>query len=252
MMNIFILEDKWIEQRYLEQILRKIEVALKLPKVTILSFDEVGPLMDKLPNPGINNIYLLDLEIAGNKKAGLEASQRIRQYDAFATIIFITVHDELLPTTYRFKSEALDFIAKDSDDIEAKLKDDFAFIVKKQRQRPTQWLMLKTSAGYLKEGLANIDYFEPNPANSHQSLLHTADNQILTINSTLKELENEFSILFRAHRHFLINPQKVVSVNLKEHTLRFHGGDQDYPFSRLRTKNLFARLKGLESPLQII
>ena len=252
-MNVFILEDKWIEQRYLEQTLRKIQTDLKIYKMNILPFTDVDSLMDELPEPSIGNVYLLDIEIAGNKKAGLQVSQQIRQHDAFATIIFITVHDEFLPTTYKFKSEALDFIAKDHDNIVAKLKDDFVFIIKKQhQQQPVQWLTLKTSAGYLKEDLGNIYYFEPNPTNSHQSLLHTTDNQVLTINVTLNELENEFSVLFRAHRHYLINPLKVVSVNLKHHTLRFKDNDQDYPFSRLRTKHLFARLKELESPLKII
>ena len=31
-MNVFILEDKWIEQRYLEQTLRKIQTELKISK----------------------------------------------------------------------------------------------------------------------------------------------------------------------------------------------------------------------------
>ena len=252
-MNVFILEDKWIEQRYLEQTLRKIQAELKIFEMNILSFTDASSLTAQLPKPNVNNVFLLDIEIAGNKKAGLQVSQQIRQHDAFATIIFVTVHDEFLATTYKFKSEALDFIAKDQDNIAAKLKDDFLFITKKlQHQRPVQWLTLKTNAGYLKEDLNTIYYFEPSPTNSHQSLLHTTDNQVLTINATLNELETEFSVLFRSHRHYLINPLKVVSVNLKHHTLRFKGDKQDYPFSRLQTRLLFARLKSLESPLKII
>lgn len=252
-MNTFILEDTWIEQRYLEQTLRKIQTELKIPEMNILSFADIDSLTAHLPKPGIDNVFLLDIEIAGNKKAGLQISQQIRQHDAFASIIFITVHDEFLPTTYKFKSEALDFIAKDSDDIAAKLKEDFKFITKKQHQKqPTQWLTLKTNAGYIKKDLDNIYYFEPSPTNSHQSFLHTTDNQVLTVNATLNQLENEFSTLFRAHRHYLINPLKVVSINLKHHTLKFRNNDQDYPFSRLRTRQLFARLKALESPLEVI
>ncbi|MDD6431524.1 MAG: response regulator [Lactobacillaceae bacterium] len=134
-MNVFILEDKWIEQRYLEQTLRKIQTELKISEMNILPFTDVDSLMDKLPEPSIDNVFLLDIQIAGNKKAGLQVSQQIRQHDAFATIIFITVHDEFLPTTYKFKSEALDFIAKDHDNIADKLKDDFVFIIKKQHQQ---------------------------------------------------------------------------------------------------------------------
>lgn len=141
-MNVFILEDKWIEQRYLEQTLRKIQAELKVPEMNILSFTDANSLTAQLPKPNVNNVFLLDIEIAGNKKAGLQVSQQIRQHDAFATIIFVTVHDEFLATTYKFKSEALDFIAKDQDNIAAKLKDDFVFITKKlQHQRPVQSLL---------------------------------------------------------------------------------------------------------------
>ena len=66
-MNVFILEDKWIEQRYLEQTLRKIRADLEIPKMTILPFTDVDSMMAKLPEPGIDNVFLLDIEINGNK-----------------------------------------------------------------------------------------------------------------------------------------------------------------------------------------
>lgn len=251
-MNVYILEDHEIEQHYLVQTLHRIQSSLGIASMTIKSFLTVEPLMAQLPTPGTNNVFLLDLEIDGNKKAGLQVSQQIRQHDAFATIIFITVHDEFLPTTYKFKSEALDFIAKDQDDVEAQLTEDLKIVVKKNRQHPAQRLIFKTTAGYLNKALDDIRYFEPSPTNSHQSLLHTTDNQVITINATLNELEQKFPIFYRAHRHYLINPLKVTSINLRYHTLRFQDANQEYPFSRLRTKALLARLKEHKHSVKII
>lgn len=113
-------------------------------------------------------------------------------------------------------------------------------------------MVLKTEAGYLKEALDNIYYFEPNPANSHQSMLYTTDNQVITINATLNELEKTFPVLFRTHRHYLINPLKVVSINLQHHVLYLKNNDQAYPFSRLRTTAILTRLKENEQSLKII
>lgn len=251
-MNVFILEDEWIEQRYLDQTLRKIQTELGIPDLNINSFTEVNKLLSSLPDPIVDNVFLLDIKISGNKKAGRQASQQIRQHDPFATIIFITVHDEFLPTTYKFKSAALDFIAKDRDNIPTQLKDDLALITQRNHQHTGQQLVLKTGAGYLKEALDNIYYFEPNPANSHQSMLYTTDNQVITINATLNELEKTFPVLFRTHRHYLINPLKVVSINLQHHVLYLKNNDQAYPFSRLRTKAILTRLKENEQSLKII
>lgn len=251
-MNVYILEDQKIEQQYLVQTLHRIQPSLGITSMTVKSFLAVKPLITHLPTPGTNNVFLLDLEIGDNKKAGLQVSQQIRQHDAFATIIFITVHDEFLPITYKFKSAALDFIAKDQDDIEAQLTEDLKLVIKKNQQQPTQRLVFKTTAGYLSKALDDICYFEPRQTNSHQSLLHTTDNQVITVNATLNELEQEFPIFYRAHRHYLINPLKVASIDLRYHTLRFQDATQEYPFSRLRTKALLARLKEHQHPVKII
>lgn len=251
-MNVFVLEDQWIEQQYLRKVLERIKTRLHLTSLNITAWSSVAEVIANLPAPSVHNVYLLDLEVDGDKKAGLKLSQLIRKNDILATIIFITVHDEFLPTTYSYRTEALDFIAKDQDNIEDRLYKDFQFAVEKINHGPQPRLVFKTAAGYLRIDFANILYLEPNPANSHQALLHTVDRQVITVSGTLNELEKQFQTLFRSHRHFLINPTLVVSVNLGNHTLQFKGETQTYPFSRLRTKELLKSLKQLNQPFQII
>ncbi len=249
-MNVFILEDRWIEQQYLEKVIRLLADKLSISKLNITAWSSIQDL--KLPAPNIHNVFLLDLEINGDKKAGFKVSQLIRQQDVLATIIFITVHDEFLPTTYNYRTEALDFIAKDQDDIVKKLQVDFQAILKKINRGPQPQLVIKTAAGYLRINATDILYLEPNPINSHQSLLHTANNQVITVTGTLNELEDQFHSLFRAHRHYLINPARVVSINLSAHTFQLKGSPYSYSFSRLRTKKLLSYLKQLNQPFQII
>lgn len=249
-MNVFILEDRWIEQQYLEKIIHQLANKLSISNLNITAWSSTQDL--KLPAPSIHNVFLLDLEINDDKKAGFKISQLIRQQDILATIIFITVHDEFLPTTYGYRTEALDFIAKGQDNIAKKLQADFQAIIKKINHGPQPQLVIKTAAGYLRINSANILYLEPNSTNSHQSLLHTVDNQVITVTGTLNELEEQFHSLFRVHRHYLINPTRIVSINLGAHTFQLKGSPYSYPFSRLRTKELLSYLKQLNQPFQII
>lgn len=136
-MNIFVLEDQWIEQQYLKKVLERISTRLHLTSFNITIWSSAEELVTNLPTPSVQNVYLLDLEINGDKKAGLKLSQLIRQNDILATIIFITVHDEFLPTTYSYRTEALDFIAKDQDNIEERLSKDFQFVVEKSIMVPS-------------------------------------------------------------------------------------------------------------------
>ena len=116
-MNIYILEDQWAQQAHLEKTLHEIEEEQQLDPLHINLFSNITDFLKGLPSPSMENLFLLDVEINDDLQAGLKISQRIRQTDLFSSIIFITVHNELLPTTYHYESEALDFIAKDQDNV---------------------------------------------------------------------------------------------------------------------------------------
>lgn len=241
-MNIYILEDNWIQQVNLEKNIHHIETHQHLPKINIHTFSDANELKKNLPSPSADNVFLLDLEIGNDRHAGLQISQVIRDNDIFASIIFITVHEELLPITYKYKSEALDFIAKDDDNLEQQLSNDLLVVAKKLKHFPEPSLTLKTAGGYLRCTLSDIVYFEPNPTNTHQSLLHTFNNQVTTINLTLNQLDKLSPLLFRAHRHCLINLKQVKKIDTYHHQVYLVGTDDPKPLSRLKNQALLKRL----------
>lgn len=244
-MNIYILEDNWVQQVNLEKIIHHIEESQHLPKINIHTFSDTNELKKNLPSPSADNVFLLDLEINNDRQAGLELSQFIRKNDIFASIIFITVHEELLPITYQYKAEALDFIAKDSDQLKQQLTNDLLLIAKKSQHFPAPTLMLKTAGGYLRCSLDEIIYFEPNTANTHQSLLHTFNNQVNTINLTLSQLDKMSPFLFRAHRHCLINIKQVKKIDTYNHCVYLAGIEKPQPLSRLKNQALLKQLAEL-------
>ena len=118
----------------MEKALNSIAKEQQIAIATIKAYATVGELTAHLPAPSMDNVYLLGLEVAGDTKAGLKVSRLVRQYDPYATIIFITVHDELLPDTYRYQAAALDFISKGTANITERLRQDIVLVNQKIKQ----------------------------------------------------------------------------------------------------------------------
>ena len=241
-MNFFILEDQWIEQINLEKVLNSIAKEQQIAVATIKAYATVDELTAHLPAPSMDNVYLLGLEVAGDTKAGLKVSRLVRQYDPYATIIFITVHDELLPATYRYQAAALDFISKGTANITERLRQDITLVNQKIKQikqlnQPT--ILLKIGTGYTWVALADILYFAPNPRNLHQSFLYLTNDQQITVHGSLTSLERGNQFFFRSHRHCLINITKVSQINTHDHTVVLA---HICPLSRLKTAALLNQL----------
>lgn len=241
-MNLFILEDKWVEQVSLEKDINEIAQEQHIAISTIKAYSKLTEFKDHLPAASIDNVYLLDLEIDNDKKAGLKLSRLIRKHDPYATIIFITVHDELLPVTFKYQAEALDFIAKDKDNIKERLGRALKVAQHKPRRFALPTILLKIGTGYTRINIEDIIYFSPNPANSHQSFLQLVNNQRITVHGSLTTLEKKSPLFFRSHRRCLINISKVAEINTHEHLVILKGSTTPCPLSRLKNTALLNRL----------
>ena len=54
-------------------------------------------------------LYLLDLEIDGERERGFQVAQQVREQDPFTSIVFVSTHSEALPLAFRYHLSALDF-----------------------------------------------------------------------------------------------------------------------------------------------
>lgn len=224
-MNIYILEDSQEQQEHLTMMIRQLGKELGIDSLAVHTFSSTDKLKFALPLASKQNVFILDLEIDGNPQAGLVFSQTIRKYDSLASIIFITVHDELLYTTYKTRVRALDFIAKDQGDIYQELKKDLHYIqdeIETVHNQPQ--FKYKSYSKDVSVPLDQICYFQSNVENSHSSIMVTTDNQHVQINYNLRSLQKMDSHFFRAHRSYLVNPRQIKHINILTHTITFRNG----------------------------
>lgn len=242
-MNIFILEDDHHQQQHLKTIVKKISQEISVNEFKINLFDSTDQLRLDLPIASKENIFILDLEINGIKTAGLEISKLIRQHDELASIIFITVHDEFVYTTYKYRVSALDFIAKDQGNIYEEMKKDLTHIQKEIQTASSEELF--TYKSYYQEvhiPFRNICYFEANHTNTHSAIMYTTDNQEIQLNYNLRTVAKNERRFFRSHRSYLLNPQQVKGVDFLHHQAIFYNGLR-CPVSRRHEKELFKLIR---------
>ena len=234
MLDVYILEDNPVELSQIDNYVRQVGQQLKI-QLNIHLFSTLAQISQSLPEPSLRNVYILDLEIGGDDQAGLKFSQKIRQYDLAASIIFLTVHDELLPTTYRYQVEALDFIVKNPEKVAACLP---------HRGRT---IALRSHYEIMKVYVNDILCFQSNPDNTHASFMYTTNNQRIPINMSLRELEEQADELFRVHRSYLVNVANIRSLNVKKHEVSFAASELTVPVSRLKMRKLMEILNNYSS-----
>lgn len=242
MLNVFILEDDPVQLRQMKKDIDRVGTSLGV-KIDSQVYRHTQDLKKDLPQPSKSNIFILDLEIDGVKNAGLEFGKLIRARDQLASLIFITIHDEFLYRTYKYRVSALDFIAKDYDNIYTELRKDIQQVqMQLQSNNSQRPFVYRDYSNTIKIDFMNINYFESNSTNSHSAILNTANNQQRQLNYNLRDIEKLDDRFFRAHRSYLVNLRQIDHVDTRNGIIYFCNGET-CPVSKLHLRQLLKTIK---------
>ena len=110
MLNIYVLEDHFIQQNRIEEVIHTILKKNNIKVGDFEVFDKPNQLLDSITERGSHQLFFLDIQIKDDTKKGLEVAKQIRKNDPYASIVFFTTHSEYLPLTFQYQLVALDFI----------------------------------------------------------------------------------------------------------------------------------------------
>lgn len=111
-MNIYILEDNLSQLFYLEKLIKQILLQKNRQNCKVKTFEQPKDLINNVKERGNHQLFFLDIELGQNDKLGLLTAKKIKELDPLAIIVFISSHSEFLPLTFRYQTEAFDFIDK--------------------------------------------------------------------------------------------------------------------------------------------
>jgi len=224
MYPIIICEDQLVQLNQLEIIIKNFilfhdtsfELCLKTQ-----SPDEVERYLNEFsPKRGI---YFLDIDL-NHKINGIELAERIREKDVQAKIIFTTTHDEMIPLTIHRRIEALGFVTKDQE--LDKYREEIIELILLAQQRIDSSIANNNQAFIFSIGSQTFTipiqeiFFLDSSNLPHRLKLYTKTGQY-EFYGQLKELENQYPMLFRINRSCLANLKNILEINFKERKINF-------------------------------
>ena len=110
MLDIFVLEEDYFQQARLEDAIHKSKqiYILRIGKVDL--YDKPNQLLECITERGSHLLFFLDIATDSDIEGGILVAQQIRERDPYASIVFITAHPVLLPSTFQYRLASLDFI----------------------------------------------------------------------------------------------------------------------------------------------
>jgi two-component system response regulator AgrA len=187
-------------------------------------------------NRNEKSIYLIDIDLKSDIN-GIRLAEIIRKNDIYANIIFITNHIELSFLSFKYKVQAIDFIAKDNfNSIKKNLQDCLEYINEtfyKNENINENYLLVKCNDIIINVVFNDILFIESSTKNSHKLILHEK-NRLIEFSDTLKEVYQKLNEdFYRCHKAYIVNVCKIREVNKKERVITFENGEICYASFRL-------------------
>ena len=151
------------------------------------------------------DILFLDIDFKGNGKNGVEFAKELREHNKDFYLVFLTAHQRYMHIS--FYAKVFDYLVKPVnkyviEDLICRLKKEFE-AVNNIFLHLNRWTAIRTD---------EILYIEKNGNKSIVITEVSKESTYKTLDSLLEELPSNFK---RCHKSYIINENKVISINKK-------------------------------------
>lgn len=244
-MNIFILEDNFIQQTRIETIVLDILDKHNWSCRHLEVYGKPNQLLADITERGGHQLFLLDIEIKDDERKGLDIAREIRTKDPHAVIVFVTTHSEFMPVSFQYQVSALDFIDKelDEDDFRERIESAIAYVYhhKGETLADDSFVFTGTKA-QVQVPFADLLYIETSTI-PHKLVLYSTRERV-EFYGQLSEIIEQDSRLFQCHRSFVVNPYNISSID-KEERLAYMKNGSSCIVSRLKIRTLIKAVENL-------
>lgn len=217
MINFIIVDDKYIWLDQISAIIDKIMIKTNF-EYTKATFSEYDKSFNKYINHNLENkIYILDIRT--NKRNGIDIAREIRKNDNEAIIIFLTAYEKYGNKILKSMLGVYGMISKNENVAEI-LEESIIEILNKINNNP-KIIKIKDTNSICAIPLSSILYMTV--ATERRRTIINTDIRSIECKKTLKYFENEYAnILTRTHKSCLVNINRVIDFDFKEHKIYFN------------------------------
>ena len=222
-MNIVICEDDKKYCDYIKDVLEEHIATNDLNSKIVLTAYGPDDVINYINRNAEITVYFLDIKLCDNK-SGLDIASAIREKDYTSPIIFITNYGEMMPLTYEYKLEALDYIIKeDSKMVKKKICECLDLVENKQQKGFRKCLNIKNKQKNFSVPFDEICYIE-SIKSTHKLVLYY-EHGMITFYSLLKDVEEMLDDRFiRCHKSIIVNRDKIMSLDKKNRVIELING----------------------------
>ncbi|MBP2623190.1 response regulator transcription factor [Streptococcus oricebi] len=245
-MNIFILEDDFIQQSYLEAVIKKLVAKHHWACQTFQVFAKPSHLLESIKERGSHQVFFLDIEIKAEQQKGLAVANQIRELDPQAVIVFVTTHSEFMPLTFQYQVSALDFIDKglDANLFEQRIERVLTYVLGQAGRVVSQASFhFKSKHSQIEVPLEKVLYLETSTV-AHKVILYT-ENQRLEFYGNLSDVVKQNPSLYNCHRSFVVNPANVSFIDKKQNIVYLKNQSSCF-VARLKMRKLLELVSKLD------
>lgn len=246
-MNIFILEDNFLQQTRIEQIVKKILDDKKIECRHLEVYGKPNQLLEDISERGRHQLFLLDIEIKDEEKRGLDVAREIRKLDSQATIAFVTTHSEFMPISFEYLVSAVDFIDKELPEQEFIKRIEKVIVCVSDNQGRTvsdDSFVFTGPKAQVQVPFKDLLYIETSSI-AHKLTLYSK-RDIVEFYGQLSDILEQEPRLFQCHRSFIVNPQNISSIDKENRVVNFQNGSSCI-VSRLKIRSLMKAVERLHN-----
>lgn len=228
-MGVFIFEDNPIQAERIKQLLNEKFMQNKI-EMAITATSRIENILQLLTFSESLNLYILDIEIKSDNRAGLHAAKKIRELDKQGIIVFLTSHGELAPLSYQYMVSALTFIEKKDWQMISEALDQVVlhFLTQLSDDVHEEMLLVENEQTIFQLPLKEVLYI--GTVEAHRLELVSAKRYVQFYGS-LKEFEEGKKNLIRCHQSYVVNLEHIRSLSQKEKQIELTNGEK-LPVSR--------------------
>jgi len=231
MLEIIICEDNEKQRSEIENIIIDGITNLKLDIKIALSTNNYEKVITYVETAKSKTfIYFFDVDI-NDKINGIELEKIIRKYDPKGYIIFVTSHSEMSLLTFKYKVQAMDYIAKNNiQDMKKRIIDCIKEAIEDNKNADilgTNTIQINFGSRIVNYNLKDILFFETTDK-SHKIRIHTIEEQ-LEFYGSMKEIEQLVTPdFYKSHRSYLVNTKNIKIIDKDKMIIHMVNGEVCY------------------------
>lgn len=242
MLKVYLCDDN---AQFLDAFILKLKRLSREVKVTLeVMFSATNPVdfFYYLESHQVERgIFFLDIDLK-HQITGLDLAAKIKELVSENELIFLTAHTELAIATLQRRLAPLDFLVKNDERINEKIKELLLLLDQKEAENSKNKepkFTFSIASQQIRLEFNKIDFLESSSI-PHKVNLY-ANGELYQFYGKLQEFEDKYQQLVRVHKAYLINPQNVKKIDYQQRLIIFESGKYcTFPVSkRYIIKSLF-------------